>query len=189
MALLKVKGTKITIGGLGGTGKGSVSELLADDLGYKLMSAGRYFRYFADEEGVPVAVIEERAKINPKYDRMVDERTQEYGLANNHFIFEGRLAWRFIDGIRILLTCGLEERVTRIAGRDSLSLESAMTATRHREEAAVKRYMKYYNISDITDPAYYDFVVDTTNITAVEATAKIIAFLKLKDMYHPLRKQ
>ncbi len=183
-----VRGKKITIGGLGGTGKGSVSELLADDLGYKLMSAGRYFRDFADEEGVPVAVIEERAKIDPKYDRMVDERTQEYGLTNNHFIFEGRLTWRFIDGIRILLTCGLEERVARIAGRDKLSFEQAMLATGHREEAAVKRYMTYYNITDITDPLYYEFVVDTTDITAEEATAKIIDFLKFKGMYHPLRK-
>jgi len=187
--LKKSRGSRITIGGLGGTGKGSVSQLLSEELGYNLMSAGRYFRDFADEEGVPTAVIEERAEVDPKYDRMVDERTQEYGLVNNHFVFEGRLTWRFIEGVRILLTCGLKERVGRIAVRDNLLFEQAMSTTEHREEAAVKRYMKYYNIADITDPAYYEFVVDTTNITAVEATVKIITFLKLKDMYHPLRKQ
>lgn len=181
-------GTRITLGGLGGTGKGSTSELLALVLGFKLMSAGKYFRHFAIAEGVANEEIEERAIVDPKYDKMLDDWTKEYGLANDHFVFEGRLAHHFIKGVHILLTCDLETRVKRIAGREKLLFEKAMLMTKHREEAAAKRYMKYYKILDITDPSHYTFVVDTTDITAEEVADKIISFLKLRGEYHPLAK-
>lgn len=187
MALESIRGTKITIGGLGGTGKGSVSWLLADDLGYKLMSAGKYFRDFAIEEKVPNAVIEERAITDERYDRMLDRRTEDYGLSNDHFVFEGRLAWRFIEGVHILLTCKLETRVARIAGREGMSFEQAMFLTKHREEAATKRYMNLYGISDITNTDYYALTVNTTDVTAEQVTAAIIKHLKNIGAYHPLK--
>jgi len=187
VTLLTVKETKITIGGLCGTGKGAVSEILAERLGYKLMSAGKYFRDYEKEEGVPHSVIEERAKVDPRYDNGVDEKTRKFGLENDNIVFEGRLGWYFIRGVSILLTCGYGQRIQRIAGRDDLSLSRAMDVTDHREDAAAMRYSKYYGIMDITDTSHYAFVVDTTKITAEEATDKIVAFLKLIDAYYPLR--
>lgn len=183
-----VRGTRITIGGLCGTGKGSTSEILAEKLGYELMSAGKAFRSIAIEQGMPLSMLEELAKKNLTYDTIVDQKTRVFGINNNHFVFEGRLAWYFIEGISILLTCHHDERVARIAKRDNLSLMDARIATVHREMSARERYMKSYNISDITDPRHYAFVVDTTNITADEVVEKIIAFLKIAGEYHPLEK-
>ena len=181
-----VKGSKITIGGLCGTGKGTVSNVLARILGYKLMSAGKYFRNISIEMGIPLEELEVLAKSDPVYDLRVDRETEQFGLINDHLVFEGRLAWYFIEGVSILLTCDFNERVARVAKREKILFEEAKNATINREASARERYSKIYNISDITDPRHYAFVVDTTNIPADEVVEKIIAFLKITGAYHPL---
>lgn len=185
-----VKGSKITIGGFCGTGKGTVSEKLATALGgYKVMSAGGLFRGIADEMSIPLAMLEEIAKEDSNIDARVDEKTREFGLHNDYFVFEGRLGWNFIkDGVNILLTCNYKKRILRVAKREGLIFQDARNATDLRERAATKRYVKHYGIADISDPQHYTFVVDTTNVTADEVVNKIIAFLKLTGKYRPMRK-
>lgn len=44
----------ITLGGKAGSGKGTVSELLADKLGYEIISIGSLRRKFAEEMGLSI---------------------------------------------------------------------------------------------------------------------------------------
>lgn len=183
-------GSKITIGGLGGTGKGTVSERLATELGgYKVMSAGGLFRSIAREMNIPLAMLEELAKEDSNIDARVDEKTREFGDHNDYFIFEGRLGWNFIkDGVNILLTCNYKKRILRVAKREGLIFQDARNATDLRERAATKRYKMHYGITDISDPEHYTLVVDTSKITADEVVDKIIGFLRLTGKYRPVKK-
>lgn len=180
---MALTGTKITIGGLAGTGKGTVGKLLADYLGYELCSAGKCFRGIAAAEGIPLARLEELANGDSQYDRKVDGITKSYG-ARNHFVFEGRIAWLLIpDSVKFLLTCNKDERVRRVAGRDKISFDDALVATEHREFLAQKRYYNLYGIEDIGDTRLYDFVVDTTQIDADTAMAAIVGYLFSHGLY------
>lgn len=173
-----IVGTKITIGGLAGTGKGTISKLLAEKLGYKLDSAGNYFRSIADREEMSLTQLEVAAMENPKYDLEADDRTRAYGEIHDRFIFEGRIAWYTIkDSVKILLTCEYGERIRRIANRDRLTREGAQNATAHREEVARERYRALYGIEDITDEEHYDLVIDTTMTPPEDAVAIIIGHL------------
>ena len=48
---MEIKKTKITIGGLSGTGKGTVAKILASKLDFELHSVGNFFREIAKERG------------------------------------------------------------------------------------------------------------------------------------------
>lgn len=180
-----IEGTRITLGGLAGVGKGSVSKLLAEELNYELMSAGAYFREIAEREGKTLSGLEDLAKKDPRYDAEVDKRTREYGFKNDHFVFEGRLAWSFINSFKILLVCGKGARIARVAMRDKLSFEEAEKVTMHREKLAERRYHLYYDIANISDPRLYDLSIDTTNITAEKAVMQISSHLKEEGLYSP----
>ena len=181
---MALTGTKITIGGLAGTGKGTVGKLLADHLGYDLCSAGKCFRDIAVAEGIPLSRLEELANGDSQYDIKVDGITKAYGASCNHFIFEGRIAWLLIpDSVKVLLICNKDERIRRVADRDKTSFDEAWYATEHREALAQKRYHNLYGIEDIGDISLYNFIVNTKDIDAETAMAAIVGHLYSHGLY------
>lgn len=177
-------GTKITIGGLAGTGKGTVGKLLSGHLGYELNSAGKCFRDIATAEGIPLSRLEELANGDSQYDRKVDGITKAYGVSCNHFIFEGRIAWMLIpDSVKVLLVCNKDTRIRRVAGREDISFDDALRATEHREALAQKRYHSLYGIEDIEDTRLYDFVVNTTYLDEEMVMAAIVGSLVTHGLY------
>lgn len=190
MELVLAEGTKIVIGGACGTGKGDVSKILARELGYELKSAGGIFRDIAIKEGITVAELGERAKKDQTVDERVDKEMEEFGHNIDHLVCEGHIAWYSVkDSVKILLICDFNERISRVAGRDKHdTFEEAKQATILREKVASERYKNLYGISDIYDPEHYTFEVNTTGVKPENVANAIIDFLKLKGMYHPLRK-
>lgn len=181
---MALTGTKITIGGLAGTGKGTVGKLLAEHLGYEFRSAGEYFRDIAEEKGILPSRLEELSEDDSQYDIRIDGTTKEYGESRNHFIFDGRVAWKFIpDSVKILLVCNKDTRIRRVAGREDISFDDALRATEHREVLAQNRYHNLYGIEDISDTSLYNFVVNTTNIDAETAMASIVGSLYSQGLY------
>ncbi|MHA1770807.1 MAG: (d)CMP kinase [Candidatus Thorarchaeota archaeon] len=152
----------ITLGGLHGTGKSSVADLIAKEFGMRRTSAGMIFRGLAKERGMTLEEFSKVAKENPLIDKMLDDRLREEAEKGN-VVIDGQLAsWmagKHAD-LKILLTAPLEVRVKRIANRDGRDYEEALHETKIREEIERERYNRYYGI-DITDLSIYDIVINT----------------------------
>jgi len=65
---------KITISGIGGVGKGTVSKLLAEKMNYKVLSGGNFFRDMAKDLGMSLYEFDQFVKKNPDYDYKLDEK-------------------------------------------------------------------------------------------------------------------
>ena len=170
--------SKITLGGLAGTGKGTISRILADKLNFQRASTGDFFREVAKEKGLTLNELDKLSLTDDSVDLLTDKRTEEFGRVNDNFIMESRLAAHFIkDAYKILLVCD-NRRYDRVSERDHISLEQARKETLEREETYSERYGKLYNLADFNDPKYYDLVIDTSELTPEEIIDKIIQNIK-----------
>ncbi len=176
----EIKNTKITIGGLSGTGKGTVARLLAEKLNFQLNSAGNFFREIAKEKGYDSVlefqkIIHSEENTDFSVDIAVDERTKSFGKENDNFIIEGRLCAHMIpEAFKILLVCEDGERFRRVAERQKVDIEFAKVETLEREKLYTDFYRRFYNIENYLDEKYYDLVIDTTKISPPEIVEKII---------------
>lgn len=181
---MEIKHTKITIGGLSGTGKGTVAKMLAERLGFQLSSAGNFMREIAKEKGYATLLdfqkeIHSENNTDFSADTAVDERTKKFALENDNFVIEGRLCAHMAPfAFKILLTCSDEERFKRVSFRQKVSVEEAEKETLEREKLYSDFYQRFYKIDNYLDEKYYDFAVDTTNILPEEIVEKIINKLK-----------
>ncbi|MDP3784772.1 MAG: cytidylate kinase family protein [bacterium] len=176
---------KITIFGLAGTGTSSVGRELAKKLGYDFVSTGDiFFRKKAEELGLSLSELHERAKLDSAIDLECDEEMKKFGRERDNFVVESRLAWFFIpDSLKVKLFCDLEVRTKRLAERDKLSFEDAASHIIAREKGDDARYKKYYGISDINIDGHFDLVIDSTN-AGVEGCVAIILDYK-KRFFRP----
>lgn len=169
---------KVTIFGFAGTGKSSVAEAIALDLGWELMSNGNLFREMAAERGMVLNEFEKLAEQDDSIDKEVDARTKAYGETHDNFIFEARLAWYFIpDSVKVKLACEDDERIERIAGRDKISIGEARAQTVEREESIRLRFKEIYGIDDFSSDAHFDFVLDTTDIDLPTVITKVKEYI------------
>lgn len=177
------KYTKITIGGLSGTGKGTVAKLLAARLGFSCHSAGDFFREIAKERGYESVlalqkVIHAGDITDTSVDEAVDARTRAFGQSHDRFVIEGRLCAHMIPhAFKILLTCEDDKRFARVASRESITVALAQQQTEERERLYSNFYQKFYNIASYADPSHYDLVIDTSAILPDEIVEQIITKL------------
>jgi len=179
----KVTTSKITIGGASGTGKGTIRSLLAKKLGYIEYSVGDFFRQLAKENGYDSllafqeSVHGENAD-DATIDRMVDEKAKQFGLTEDNFVIEGRLAAHMIpQGFNILFICDTAVRIERIALRQNLSYEDAETETLRREKLYSSFYHKHYGIENFLDESYYNLVIDTSQKKPEAIVTEIITYI------------
>ncbi len=164
----------ITLGGLHGTGKSSVADLIAKEFNLRRTSAGMIFRTMAKERGMTLEDFSKLAKEDQSIDRMLDDRLKEEAKRGD-VVIDGQLAaWMAGDhaDFKILLTAPLDVRVKRIAQRDGRDFEEALHETRVREEIERERYLEFYEI-DITDLSIYDLIINTEKFD-VEGVYSII---------------
>ncbi|MFA7193905.1 MAG: cytidylate kinase family protein [Candidatus Paceibacterota bacterium] len=177
---METKHTKITIGGLSGTGKGTVAKMLAEKLGFQYMSVGNFVREIIKEKGIDILQYNTEKNKDPEVaEKILDNRTKDFGLKNDSFVFEGHIAAFFIpDAFKILLTCDDEVRINRIVERQNMSYEESKYETLEREKMQIENYKKVYNIEDHVNPSHYDLVIDTTSVLPEEIVEKIINKLR-----------
>jgi CMP/dCMP kinase len=167
---------KITIFGLAGTGKSSVGKLLAERLGYEYVSSGNMMRQKAVEAGLTIYELNQAARSDPHFDQELDEAILQYGKEHDNFVLESWLGWHFVpDAFKIKLLCDTQERIKRIAARESLSFEEAEQKTESRDQAKLDRYYRYYGIKDFPSDEIFDLVLDTT----VRAVEEIVGDIKI----------
>ena len=154
---------RITISGLPGSGTTTVAKLLAKELSMELISAGEMFRAIAKEKNLPLGQFNELAENSDGYDRWIDEQQGAEALKREDVIAEGRLSGFFVPTaeLKIWLKAPLEIRAKRVAGRERIPYEEALTAMKEREQSEHKRYEQYYGV-DLDDLSIYDLVIDSS---------------------------
>lgn len=186
----------ITISGPAGSGKSTIAKALASRLGAERIYVGGIRRQLALDMGMSLAELNEYALNHPETDINVDKTAaaQARQLAeHNIVIVEGRTQFYFIpESIKIYIKVEASAGARRIwqdlqneqsrnqrnEGQfQSLAEVEAYQKTRQANDLA--RYQKYYQL-DHSDEKHYDFILDTTHLSALEATEKTLAFLQSK---------
>ena len=184
----------ITISGTPGSGKSTVAKLLVKEMSLERLYAGGEFRKLASEKGMTNEGLVEYAKTHPKVDIELDERistqARKIESTGKDIIAEGRMQYHFIpESIKIFVKVKLEEGAKRIykdlqdsatsteRNEDAVnSLQETIDKVAKRQEEDKKRYIEIYK-TDYLDESNYDLVIDTTSITAQEATDKVREFI------------
>ncbi len=185
----------ITISGTPGSGKSTIAKRLVEALHAERIYVGGIRRELAREKGMTLEELNEYARTHPETDVDVDRKAAAYAREMEQsgkkvIIVEGRTQYHFLpESIKLYVKVAFDEGARRIwndlqekSARDARnegnirSLEQLKEEIRNREENDAFRYRQYYRI-DHRDEKQYDLVIDTTRITAEQATERILAYL------------
>jgi len=122
-------------------------------------------------------------------DVIADNMQKDLGIKGDHFIIEGRLAWKFCPGsFSIFFTCDPKVAADRIlkdprsSERQYSSVEEVEQANVKRMESDTNRYLQKYGRGyDCYNPKHFKFIIDTTNLTSEETLRRVIEAI---DMYY-----
>ncbi|HVL49492.1 MAG TPA: cytidylate kinase family protein [Candidatus Thermoplasmatota archaeon] len=171
----------ITVAGGPGTGTTTLCKLLAKRLGVPHVYAGQIFRDMARERGMDVVQFNHYSEKHPEVDHELDYRMIEVAR-KGHVVLEGRMSvWHArLSGaraVRVLLVAPEEVRARRVAQRENKSdVEAVLAENRERETSESLRYRTLYGM-DPADPAHYDLVIDTADLTPDEIADRVVAAL------------
>ena len=174
------KELRIAISGKSGCGNTTVSTMLAEKLGIKLINYT--FRQLAAEKGLTLAQVIENAKTDDSYDVYVD--THQVELARQESCVLGsRLAiWMLKEAdVKVYLIASDDTRAKRILNREGGDLQQIkdFTAMRDREDSG--RYMKLYQI-DNSEYEFADLKIDTATRTPEMIVSLILEYLEKNNM-------
>ncbi len=173
---------RITISGPPGSGKSTVCKMLSARLGIECVISGTLFREMAKEQGLNLEEFGKLAQLQPRFDRLLDERMVRTAKEKKNIILEGRLTAHMLsrNGIiatKIFLDAEIDIRAKRIAGREGIDVREARRRILEREECEASRYRDFYGI-DLSDKSLYDLVIDTTNLSPEQVVDIIISHLE-----------
>jgi len=127
-----------------------------------VISAGEMFRAIAEEKSLQLGEFNKLAENSDDFDRWIDEKQGEEAMKMENVIVEGRLSGFFVPhaDLKVWLKAPLEIRAQRVAGREHIAYEEALSAMKSREQSEYKRYEQYYGIH-LDDLTIYDLVIDS----------------------------
>ncbi len=164
---------KIAISGKSGCGNSTVSRLVSERLGLKLINLT--FRDLAAERGMSFVELHDLAGRDPSIDRELDRR-QVAAAAAGPCVLGSRLAiWLLADvDFAVYLRGTPEVRARRIAARDRVPFATALAEMNRRDASDRRRYLDLYGI-DVDRYEHAHLVVDTTTHDQFRAAAAIVA--------------
>ncbi len=175
----------ITIWWKAGSGKGTVSKLLAKKLGYEIISVWDMKRKLAAEMWINIIEFNKMWD-NPENAKEFDLKYEEYQQSlklSDNIILDSRL-WFYAQpkAFKILLDVDEEIAWERIfkAKRETdknTTKKHAIDEVKERNSNDEARYMKLYNI-DLWNPNNYNLVIDTSERTPEEVLQIILEEFK-----------
>lgn len=169
------KSLVICICGMAGSGKSVLAKRLADKYGLKYFSGGDALKALAIKEGHEpsnhgwwesaegMRFLERRSK-EPKFDKEVDKKLLEMAKKGDVVLDSWTVPWLVDTGFKIWLEASPKRRAERIAKRDRISEEEALSALKQKEEQTKTIYKELYGFSLGEDFTPFHFIVDTNNL-------------------------
>jgi predicted cytidylate kinase len=181
----------ISISGTAGSGKSTIAKIIAEKLKAERIYVGGLRRQLALDKGMSLAQLNEYAADHPETDIDVDKAAAKQArqmAEKNIVVIEGRTQFHFLpESIKLYIKVEPKEGAKRIwqdLQKDNernegqfKSLAELEAYQQTRQASDLARYKKYYNL-DHTDEKQYDFILDTTNISAQTATEKVLDFIQ-----------
>jgi predicted cytidylate kinase len=147
----------VAISGLSGSGKNTLGELLAKELGYNLVCPT--FKDLAAKEGISLMEFQKKAEKDHDIDKKFDEVLREQAKGNC-VVTTWLGPWIVGADVRIKVFAPLDVRASRLAKRDGMAIEEAKKHISQRDESNRKRYKKVYGI-DIYDEGNFDALLNS----------------------------
>ena len=170
----------ISISGELASGKSTIIKLLMEDLNYTVYRNGEYFRTLAKEHNMSVTEFNEYVENHPEIDRQIENSASIYAKEHDNFIIDARLGWYAVpESFKVYVTVDIDEAAKRAFNDPNRKETENFDTVEEQKQDIEKRYKleneRYFNLYGIhkEDLNNYDFVIDTTNITAQEAANKI----------------
>jgi len=170
-------------------GKTTVSRIVADRLGLKVVGGGDVLKEMAVEEGYRpggedwwdtdegIRFLEER-KRSPGFDRLVDERLMEKAKKGDLVITSYPIPWLSKAGLKVWLSGSVDSRAKRMAKRDHMDEKKCRRVLAVRDAENRKLYKKIYSIEFGQDLSPFDLVVDTDSIDESKVAEIILHYAR-----------
>ena len=171
---------RVAISGKSGCGNTTVSTILSELLGIKLINFT--FRQLAAEKGITLADVIEQAKTDDSFDVTVDTRQVELALKESCVLGSRLAIWMLKEAdLKVYLYASDQTRAERILNREGGNLEKIKEFTAMRDSEDSRRYKKLYNI-DNNDYSFADMVIDTSKYKPEEIASLIADELVKRDL-------
>ncbi len=175
----------ITISGELASGKGTVSKLLSQELGYEIYRNGAYVRKLAKDKGLDITSFGEYLANHPEVDEQVEKSAKEYADTHDNLIIDARLGWYVVPmSFKVYLKVDLEVSAKRALADETRkdtenfrTLEEQKNDIEKRYKQENDRFFKLYGIHK-EDLSNYDLVIDTTKMTPEEVKQEILTKYK-----------
>lgn len=165
----------ITIAGDPASGKGTVTKILQQDLGYEIYRNGDYFRKLAKENNMSVTEFNEYVKDYPEIDIQIETSAKEYALSHDNLIIDARLGWYVVpDSFKVYLKVDIDEAAKRAYNDPNRKDTESFSSIEEQKNDMINRFNleneRYFNIYGVRkdDMSNYDLIIDTTNLTPNE---------------------
>ena len=174
------KDLHIAISGKSGCGNTTVSGLLAEKLGIKLINYT--FRQLAAEKGMTLAEVIEAAKNDDSYDKYVDSHQVELAQAEPSVLGSRLAIWVMEKAdLKVYLYASDETRAQRVFNREGGDLQQIKDFTAMRDREDTGRYKTFYGI-DNNNYDFVDLIIDTANYNPEQIVDLILNKLEEKGL-------
>ena len=169
---------RIAISGKSGCGNTTVSRLVAEQLGLRVINYT--FKTMAREMGTSFEELCVLAESESKYDRELDRKQVELAAAPGCVLGSRLAIWLLGDAdLKVHLDGAARVRAARIAGREGLTVEQSLAETNARDKRDSDRYLRLYQI-DVDDHAFADLIIDTEDGDQFHVAGTIIEAVRAK---------
>lgn len=174
------KELRVAISGKSGCGNTTVSTLLSQALGIKLINYT--FRQLAAEKGLTLAQVIENAKNDDSYDKYVDSHQVELAKKES-CVLGSRLAIWMLDeaDLKVYLYASDEIRAGRVFNREGGDIEEIKRFTAMRDREDTSRYKRFYNI-DNNSYSFADMIIDTGKYNPEQIVSLVMDELEKRSL-------
>jgi cytidylate kinase len=171
---------KIAVSGKSGCGNTTVSRIVAGRLGLSFINFT--FRILAEERGLNLKEVLEKAAADDWWDREVDSRQIKFARESKGCVLGSRLAiWMLPEAdLKVYLTARPETRAARIVKREGGDLKETAAFTMERDRQDRERYLRIYRI-DNDNYSFADLVINTDPMSPDEIASVIVDAVRKKS--------
>lgn len=174
-----------------GSGKTTLSILLAQRMGIRRVSVGDLYRTLAAQHGMTALQINRHAELDDKIDHYVDQLQSDVAASGEQLVVDSRLAWHFFtDAVKVHViadpTVAARRALNRHAGDVEKygTVEEARSGLASRSASERSRFLARYGV-DKTTLRNYDLILDSTSAGPEEILERVMEHVNVPRLYAP----
>ena len=165
----------VIISGPPAIGKTTIAKGLGEEFGLKYLSGGDVLKAMAQDQGFETDRDDfwdtaegmnflNIRKINPEFDKQVDQKLGKIFLTEDVIITSYTLPWLVKDGIKIWLAGSHENSAKRMTMRDDISIKDALEIVKKRYDENKTLYHKLYGFNFGDDLSVFNAIINTDDL-------------------------